>query len=275
MPDMPDSKQNLTALATSIVDNVIGSVISVFRIILSRLTGNQLAPEAMEGVDEATKKKRRIIGITATVLIFGSICSLIFTQCERPPHRDLRPFLLLGDVLATETAKLVGDKSSIVLVVMDAGDDTSSIDGPNARAFMKSIAEHGDIKVLAVEKLSMNEGLKIGPGRGFPSSLLFSIIGKYPKAAAIVSLVGPPLLSDEEMETIGKDSPKIVVASNDSFNLKKLFDNHVIQLAVARRKASKAGSADPSAGGFDQSYEILRPETVESPAPEETKAKTE
>ena len=262
--------QKLVAL----IDALLGFLISTFARIYCFLTGKQApAPEAESTVSLGTKMKRRAIGIAATVVIVGSVGSLVLTECRFSRGPDKRQIfklqLPLCDVLSRETARLIADKGDIVLVVLNAGEMGSLVAESQAQGFLESIAEHQNIKVLATEKLSTNSRPGQAPEvcMGLPSPLLFSILEKYPHASAIVSFIGSPILTEEEMDQIGEKAPKIAVVAHFQNGLKNLFDHKVVQLAIVPR--SRAQPAPPAAAGsldekFNQEYELITTENAES-----------
>ncbi len=244
---------------TAVVDALIGGLMSVFSKIYNRLTGHQPTADEVEVVvDEEKLKKRRIISIVATFVIFGSLSSIFFTECERTPRPNMAPMIALGNAMGRETARMIENKGGVVLVVMDTPHQ-SALSDVQIKAFLKNIGEHGEITLLGTEKVSMTQGRPLDPN-GFSSELFFSILEKYPKAAAIVSFMGPPNLTDEDIEKLPQAGPKIAVTSFFPVRLKKLFDAHVLHLAITRRmmrRPTPASTVQTPQEQFDQQYEII------------------
>lgn len=249
------------------IDAVLGFLISTTVRIYSRILGRQ-APTPEVGVEVApeVKKKRRTIGVVAVVVIVGSIGSTFLNQGDPvPPRADPGRLVALGDALGKEAASLLGGKGGMVLLVLDMPGGPGCDDGPEVRAFKKFIATQPEIRILGIEKMPAGDFMRIGPGNGFPPTLLFSAMEKHPHAAAIVSFVGAPLLSDEDAERLDPNGPKIMTASDASapLTLMKLIEQRVVSLAIVRQRAPAPGSGEtPGPGGnvFKQNYQVLTPD---------------
>ncbi|MBI4025395.1 MAG: hypothetical protein HY360_10480 [Verrucomicrobia bacterium] len=221
---------------------------------------------ALFKIDE---KKKPLVTWIAIVAIVGSLVSIFFTQCERPPKINMKPYLAIGQVMAEETSKLISNKGEIVVVVMDSKKfKTPTIDA-QLSTFQETLKKQGGIHVAATEAMSMEKmGMMHGPEMGMPGEMFLQILEKHPNVAAVVSFVGPPSLKDDEISKLPQNIPKVVAFSSMGMGLKKLFEENVIQVAIVPRFDMKPQEhkKEPVTlrDWFDQYYSVVTAETASS-----------
>ncbi len=216
-----------------------------------------------------SEKNKPVITVVAILAIVASLTSIVITQCERPPKINLQPFYAVGQVAAEETLKLLNNNGKIVVVVMDTGDFKSKATDAQLQKFNETIKKQAGASVTATEKVKMDMMMMGGPEMGLPGDFYIKLLQQHPEADAIVSFVGAPSLTDDQIKQLGDKIPKFVAISNMGMGLKKLFENQVIQVAIMPQFTPPA----PDAGGklktpqtlrewFDQTYTVVTAENA-------------
>lgn len=238
-----------------------------------------------------SQEKRGVVTTVSVVLIVISLVSIYFTQCSSPsaPKVDITPYTVVGEVAAEETAKVLGNKGKVLIITADTGKlvgTMAKIIENQLKAFQDTIQKQGGITVAGTEKVSsmMFSNLMMPmPGPGMPGApgektetpaeYFLNLVKKHPNTSvdAIVSLVGFPMLSDEEISSLGQNIPKFIVVMppGPPMSLKKLMEEQVIQCAITPRMTPpppSTGTPTTPREKFNQSYEIVTPETEKAPA---------
>jgi hypothetical protein len=97
-----------------------------------------------------------------------------------------------------------------------------------------------------------------------PPGDFFEILRKAPPGHVIVSLLGPPLLTEEQRLKLGKIQPKVVAFCSgnlrDRIDLRQLFEAGLLHSAIVNRRLNSSESTRPfrGAAAFDSLYEVVR-----------------
>jgi hypothetical protein len=209
------------------------------------------------------RKRRRIIIVCLLAIGLSSI-SILRVACPSRPRLDYRPIKATGQFIAEETLKLTGNKGEIVVVSIE-----SEAANVQLKAFKSALTRQPGVTILAIEKVDAAK-LTVGPmGAGISPQQFFDLLKKYPKVGAIVLLLGPPLLKDQEIQSVPQGLPKIVVFSGMGLGVKKLLEEEVISLAIVPRipgAAMQPGatpSSSPPSAESSFPYEALTPQEIQ------------
>lgn len=198
--------------------------------------------------------------VLAGIILISALVLIVLQRRDRGGDLNLDPLTAAGEVIADETAALLGGQGKVVLVTFD----TSATEMPAAKAvrtgFQQRMKGQGGITVLF-------ETLKVNPSPGmalWSLSQYQQLVQRHPGADAIVSLLGPPFFTEAEVSSLPQELPKGVVfgGGNPGQPLRKLFERGVVQVAVVNRFTPlQPGSATPAATGrdrFEQQFQIIR-----------------
>ncbi len=220
----PRRKERILQAVIAAITYLISAIVS-----LAFIFRRQRNEPASEGTAGKKKKRERIVGAAAVVVILICLASIFFTYHQPTYKPDIKPDLALGQMMAEEPSKLLGNKGKIVVVTVDAKETQSWAVEFQMKAFLETLSRQGEITVTATETLGF-----IHPT--MPSSMFFSILEKHPNISAIVSFVEFPMLSDEEMNRLGENTPKVVAFFPEpSMGLKKLFEDRIVHVAIMHR----------------------------------------
>lgn len=194
----------------------------------------------------------------ATVVIIISIAYLIRNQAVFRPGLDVRPFAALGEVVGQQTSQLLGGNGHVVVLTRahDAVGKTRN------SAFGKALSKTGHATITATEVLPAND--ESSAFDGFTSAGYFELIRTHATADVIVSFAGYPILTAVDYGNLPGKKPKLVVIVLNEANLldlKRLFAEGVVQLAIIPRTQNKLASPshDPANKEFDKYFQLVTP----------------
>ena len=177
-----------------------------------------------------TKAKEILLLSGSLAAIVGSSLWIYFTQFAQPTF-NVPLHQRVGEVLAQETARLIHTQGQVVVVTMDASKE------PELKAqmqiFEKTLKKLGpiNIKELPVET---DDKPHYRTGAGLSSRRFLRILKKSAAADAIVSFIGAPRMTEEELAQVDK-APKFVAECRSPDRIKRLFDKKLLQVAVVNR----------------------------------------
>lgn len=196
--------------------------------------------------------KRLAKAVTLVSLILVALGSLYLTTFKGPSAPSRQPYKKLGKAMAEETAKLLGDKGRIaILINREFGAYPIPYLDAAMKTFMDSLKEKG-ITVDAIEKLEMQ---KVGLAQPGPFS---KAAENWKDADAIVSLVGFPQAPAQNSGAFSNYKAKFIVVAPYQPWLKSLLQEGIVQVAILPRIASQAGNEPPSPP-FDGGFQVFTP----------------
>lgn len=214
-----------------------------------------------------SRQKLVLVGsLLAIAISAGWICYYEFgtSDVNVPLQRTV------GQVLADETARVTGRPAKIVVVTVNV---------PNAAelkvqldAFQKELKHLGNITITDKVVLDAGDNPKYRAGAGLSAKHLLKIVRKHATADAIVSFVGIPELSDQDLAQ-AKKLPKLVAETHSPEKLVKLLDTKVLVAAIVPRFEFPApGPRKPhtSREWFDRNFQVITPDSHLAAAGEET-----
>lgn len=179
-------------------------------------------------------KPRQVLVAAASVLtIIGSSLWFYFSQFAKPLHNEAL-HLGIGRAMAEETSKLLGHKGHIVIVAME----TSKVPELKVQLaeFEKTLSQLGTVRVDRTFVLDTEDKPKYAIGAGLSARRFLRIVKKSEKANAIVSFVGVPSLSKDDLAQLNLEKmPKLIAEVRSAEKIKDLFEKKVIQVAIVSR----------------------------------------
>jgi hypothetical protein len=171
-----------------------------------------------------------------------------------PLHRAV------GQVMAEEVSRLLGQRGEVVLISIE----TTKVPELKVQIeeFEATLKRIGNVKIKKTYHLETEGKAKYGVGAGLSGRRFVRIVNKNLDADALVSFVGAPNLSNEELQEIPK-RPKFVAESRSAEKLNKLFESKVIDLAIVSRFTFPApieGKPTTLREWFDKYFEIATPD---------------
>ena len=205
--------------------------------------------------------KQKLIVFGAILAIIASAAWIYRTQFRAPAY-NVPLHQAVGQVLAEETYRALGHSGNVVIVSMETRQAPEL--KTQMEAYEKQLSLLGGITVKDRLILNPGDNPKYRPGSGLSAKHFLKIVRKHAGVGAIVSFVGAPQLSDEELEQM-KSAPKFIAEAHSPEKFVNLLDKKILQAAVVPRYEFPApGPKKPATGRqwFDHYFQIIRPESL-------------
>jgi len=197
----------------------------------------------------------RATDIVAGLATVGALAAAALFICEWPPsvHRDIHE--AIGQALAKEATDLLGDGGQITVITRD----TTAFKQPAAEILLDSFKREvrrvsaASVKTLALQ-VDPLKPVQVPPGD------FFELIRKGTQRDVIVSLMGPPFLTEEQHAQLGEIKPRIVAFCSGNLaeyiDLRTLFEERLLHAAVVSRRNDPGSASNPEKlrESFEQLY---------------------
>lgn len=205
---------------------------------------------------------KKLINILAGAVILAALVWLYLFFNPWPPAIDRPLHNRVGEVLAAEAIKLVEPGARIIVIARAK----EPFQVPAAVAQL-------DAFLLAIEKSGKNVSatrlLNVDPLRvtGVRPGDFSELMRKAGSNDVIVSFLGPPLLSDEELSSLAGKRPRIVALCSGAMplqvDLRRMFERQLLFAAViSRTNAPAQPTAKNPQAAFDQMFQVVTPANV-------------
>ena len=153
----------------------------------------------------------------------------------------------LGEITAEETAKMLNNNGSILVIAPDVGPNvgTPALE-EQMTAFHQGLKKFSGITVAATETLGLDAAS--GAYQTITADVYRGYLQKYPNVDAIVSFIGPPQMSSRELRSLPQKLPKFLAISLAGTPLKPLFQAGMITEAIISRLQPHAGGRHSKVG---------------------------
>ena len=204
--------------------------------------------------------QRNAAAIVAASLILASLLFLYFTLHGFGPKSETAAHEALGETLAQEALKLRGSGGRITVIARDTSLQKNPLADAQLQSFQRTIRK--------ARATNSNVLIKLNPIRlvAVPPNDFFELIKKRSEEDVIVSLIGPPELSDKQVSLLGDKRPKIVAVCSGwtprQVDLRRIFEQGLLTSAVISRDESGKGGAGGSSESFNKSFALITPSNV-------------
>ena len=205
-----------------------------------------------------TGTKNFMIG---SVAVCAALIALYFAFADRSPKLNLDPYDVLGAVTAEETAKLLGNKGLVLLIVRDTGPNKNPSVEAELKAFQETLKKQPGLATV-IERIPLTPMMMMATGGGAPPDEFLKALQTHANAGAVVLFFGFPQLTEPELQTLKQSGVKMVVVSSFRTGYKQLLERQAIHLAVVPRSdAPTPGTQTPRTlrERFDQLYTTFTP----------------
>ncbi len=209
-----------------------------------------------------TKAKEVFLLSGSAAAILGSGIWIYFTQVTTPVY-NVPLHQRVGEVLAQETARLIHTQGQVVVVTMDASKEPEL--KAQLRMFEQTLKKMGPISVKELP-VDTEDKPQYRTGAGLSSRRFLRIVKKSASADAIVSFIGAPRMTEEELDQVGK-SPSFVAECRSADKIKRLFDKNILQVAVVNRfeyPAPVKHNPKTPKQWFEKYYQVVTAENASS-----------
>ena len=212
--------------------------------------------------------RKNILLALGSVLAIATSATWIYYREFKAPKHNVRLHQRIGEVMAEQTARVLGPKGRVLLLIIPTGSAPEL--ETQLQAFHRTLAKLGNYD-LKEHEFDTRDQAKYGVGSGLSGRRFLRAIKNNSTADALVSFVGAPQLSDEELAQLTR-MPKFIAETRSVENLPKLFEKQIIQVAVVSRFVFPApGPQKPRTPQelFDKRYQVIAADSVATiPRPE-------
>jgi hypothetical protein len=205
------------------------------------------------------KRSKQIF--VAVLAVAAAVVSVYFAMTGPSQKIDLDPYNALGAVTAEETAKLIGNKGQVLVMVRDTGANKNPSVEAELKAFQQALKNQKGITVL-IEKIKITPVQMMATGGGVPPDKFLRALDTHSGLSALVLFMGFPQLADSELEVLKKSGAKTVVACALRPGDQQLIERDIVNVAIVPRPdAPPPGGPAPRTlrERFDQDFVILTP----------------
>jgi len=193
--------------------------------------------------------------VLAAMVIVASLGAVFVATSGTAPRLDTRIHEDIGRALAQEALKLLGPSGHLTVVTRDTGTFPQPALDLALGSFTQAIRKSGG-SVPAVQALQVDplRPLQVPPGD------FHELIRRGAAGDVIVSLMGPPWLSEEQRGSLGEVKPKIVAFSPGTVpepaELRLLAEQKLLHAAVISRPLKRNALKPANFGheSFDELY---------------------
>jgi len=205
--------------------------------------------------------KRVTNWLAGAVIMAASVWLYLFFN-PRPPAIDRPLHKKVGEVLAAEAIKLLEPGARLILIARAKEPFEVPAAAAQLDAFLLTIEKSG-------KNVSATRLLKVDPLRvtSVRSGDFFELMRQAGSNDVIVSFLGPPLLSDEELSRLAGKRPRVLALCSGAMSLqvdlKKMFERQLLLAAViSRTNAPARPTANNAQAAFDQMFQVITPANV-------------
>jgi len=198
-----------------------------------------------------------------TLAVWLMLCLALFVVCgcgqkTKVESIDLSRYAALGEVMAGKTADLCGGNGSIVLVVSESDNGKPTAYGQTIDAFRKALVD--TVHIAAIESVKIPAASMPGV-EPFPAGQFADLLQKYSTANYLVSFVGVPFLTADQIAQLPSPRPQVVVVVVHNAPDKAMFTGKVVCLAAVPKVVSDDATAGAHSSQelFGAQYDLVTP----------------
>jgi len=227
----------------------------------SNQSGDSAALKYADTIPDLMNKRTKDI-VIAVVAIGVAVVSLYFAFGRRSQKINLDAYDVLGAVTAEETARLIGNKGQVLLMIPDTGANKNPSVEAEVKTFQQTLKKEKGINVI-VEKIPVTPMLMMATGGGVPPEQFFKVLEKHGNVSGLVLFFSFPDLTDTQVESLKKYGAKTVVVSSFRQGYKRFLEQGGLHLVIAPRLDTPPATAQTPRTireRFDQDFSIITPE---------------
>lgn len=204
-----------------------------------------------------------LIGAVLAMIVSGVMLYKFYTKPNSVDGATQNLFQAYTQVTAQEISHLLGGRGNVIVLIWGPpSDDASNPEGlPDVRAICAALQKAG-LRVLAKESVPP---VKSGHDLVWTAENYRSVQEHYPQAAALVSFVGSPQLSAENIRALPSPRPKLIVVRLAKVETAQpLLQQGVLDGAILPQTGARSSNHEPKTARewFDKFYQFATPATA-------------
>ena len=207
------------------------------------------------------KSKALVVGFALASIL---LALFVVRQQFSRPAMNLHPSVAVGEVLAEETARLLGGKGNVVVLARASAKDGQTAGGEQVASFGAAMRRRASPRIAATEWLPRPPGPMMNTG-DLTTEQLLQLIEKNPEADAFVVFAGLPSLSPPLAEKITARSLRLLAVCGYGATVRHWFEARALAMAVVPRFGEPPpGTPAPKTAKdwLRKEFEILTTESI-------------
>jgi hypothetical protein len=198
--------------------------------------------------------------LVVLVVLTGIAAWLFFRQSDGSSNFDLSPYRALGVGVAEETAKLLGNKGSVVVISPDTSEFKNAAVEGQLQSFQDTLQKNKAMSIAATVKFKVTPMERMATGGAVPGDQFLQALQGQPNAGAVVLFCAFPSLASQDYARLKQSGIKVIVASACVPGYRKLVESQVINLAIIPQFERPATTSHPPTtlrGWFEQEFLVV------------------
>ena len=203
--------------------------------------------------------KEKLVPLLAILVIAGAAAWIYRSQSGTQTF-DLNPYQALGTGAAEETAKLLGNAGSVVVISPDNSESKNAAVEGQLKSFKDTLKKNKAISVAATVEFKVTPMERMATGGAILRDQFLQALQSHPNAGAVVLFCPFPPLAPQDFATLKQSGIKVIVASACVPGYRKLVESQVIHLAIVPQFERPATSSNPPTtlrGWFEQEFLVV------------------
>lgn len=203
--------------------------------------------------------KDKLLAVLAILVIAGAVVWIYRGQSGGQKF-DLNPYRALGAGTAEETAKLLGNAGSVVVISPDTSDAQNAAVEGQLQSFQDALKKNKAMSIAATLNFKVTPMERMATGGAVPADQFLQALKSQPKAGAVVLFCAFPQLPPQDYATLKQSGVRVVVASACVPGYRKLVESQVINLAIIpqNERPVPAGKLPTTLRGwFEQEFLVV------------------
>ena len=203
--------------------------------------------------------KEKMVPLLAILVIAGAV-AWIYRSRSGSQKFDLSPYHALGAGTAEETAKLLGNKGSVLVISEDTSESKNpAVDG-QLQSFQATLQQNRTLSLVAVEKFKLSPMERMATGGAITRENFLKALQGHPNIGAVVLFCAFPPLDPPDYAALKQSGVKVITASACVPGYRKLVESQVIHLAIVprfERPAPTGNSPKSLREWFEQEFLVV------------------
>ena len=196
-----------------------------------------------------------VIGAVLALILSGVMIFKFFKAPSLPDSATQNLFQAYTEVTAQEISHMLGGHGDVVVLIWGSPSDDAGTPGgsPDVRAITAALQKDG----LHIVAKSSVPPVRVGHDVAWTADNFRSVLDQYPQVAALISFVGSPQLSAENIRGLPATRPKLfVVRLAEPETAQPLLEQGVLDGAVLPQDQPPTGGGPPKTTRetFDKYY---------------------
>jgi hypothetical protein len=205
---------------------------------------------------------RRVLHGLLLGLTLAAWAAIFLIFWPLPPRMDVAPHRVVGEMVAAEALKHREGGGRLIVITREIEHFTVPAAEAQFQAFAVAIQKAG-------ARIDLHRVVKVDPLRvvAVPAGEYFDLLRKGKENDLIVSFLGPPQLSEDQLARLGGQRVKVVAvcsgAMPEQINLKRIFEQKLVTAALINQETRDGSKpAGDMRVQFERAWKWIRAENL-------------